>query len=250
MMTPAFLLWLAVLMTQQAPPPATPLPPLPPPTLLAEDVYANVEIFKGKPAITLLPTMLAIRSSLGVECSYCHTPHDWAAEDKPQKERARQMLHMLADLNTSSFPGPGKVSCWACHRGHSKPETLPPDPDAAARVARLISIPAGDEKKPAEQVFKNIQTLKGVSADRFPAIMTMFSRALGVRCNHCHNPDDFAADTEKKKTARQMLALVGQTTRKYWDGNGPLACYTCHHGALKPEVQATALAPPPATPPQ
>lgn len=228
----------------------TPAPPAQAPAQsgpLAEDVYSNVVIFKGKPATRLLPAMIAIRGLLGVECTYCHTEHDWANESKPQKARARQMFTMVGDLDDNFFKA-NRVSCWTCHRGHSKPETLTPDPDMEARVARLIGIPTGSEKKPAEQVFKNIQKLQGVPAERFPEIMASFTLALGVRCNHCHAVDgNYATETEKKARAREMMTMLFATAKKYFDNSVPLGCSTCHHGSIKPElVAATEPAPSPA----
>src|SRR5579884_3094681 len=51
----------------------------------AEDVFKNIEIFKGKPATTVLIAMNAIRGNLGVSCTYCHTQYEWEKNDKPAK---------------------------------------------------------------------------------------------------------------------------------------------------------------------
>src|SRR2546423_537024 len=37
-----------------------------------EDVYKNIQVFKGLPADQLFITMRFIRASLGVACTYCH----------------------------------------------------------------------------------------------------------------------------------------------------------------------------------
>jgi len=39
----------------------------------AEDVFKSIETFKGKPVTQVLIAMNAIRGSLGVSCTYCHT---------------------------------------------------------------------------------------------------------------------------------------------------------------------------------
>src|SRR4051812_14945742 len=45
----------------------------------------------------------------------------------------------------------------------------------------------GRTKEPAETVFKNIKSLKGVPAGRVVAIMNLgYSQSLGVSCTHCH----------------------------------------------------------------
>jgi hypothetical protein len=220
-------------------------PPFKP--MLAEDVYQNIEIFKGKDATRLLPAMLALRGLLGVECSYCHEPHDWANEEKAQKQKARQMFELIKYVNASFFDGGNKVSCWTCHAGEPKPATLPSDPDAATRAAGLIGNSTANADKPAEQVFKNIQTLKGVPAGRFAPIMAMFSRSLGVRCSHCHVPDAFEKDDKPEKLqARKMLAMVGDTIHKFYGPSGPIGCYTCHHGETQPRLDGSQPAATPA----
>jgi hypothetical protein len=46
---------------------------------------------------------------------------------------------------------------------------------------------AGRENEPAEEVFNNIQLLKGMPAGRMLSIMSVaFNRGLGVDCTHCH----------------------------------------------------------------
>jgi hypothetical protein len=219
-----------------ASPAATPQKPQLKP-VLAEDVYKNIEVFKGKPATRLLPAMLALRELLGVECSYCHTPLDWENEDKKTKQKARQHFDMIGYLNHDHFADKNKVSCWTCHRGESVPARYVADDEMVKRMAQMIAIPAGEGDKPAEQVFKNIQTLKGVPASRFPFIMTFFSQSLGVRCGHCHVPNQWEKDDKpQKETARKMLAMVTATIHKYYGNTGPIGCFTCHHGSPQPEL--------------
>src|SRR5947209_20521440 len=58
----------------------------------AEDVFKSIETFKGKPATQVLLAMNAIRGSLGVSCTYCHTQFEWEKNDKPAKETTRKMF--------------------------------------------------------------------------------------------------------------------------------------------------------------
>src|SRR5678815_841638 len=59
--------------------------------------------------------------------------------------------------------------------------------DQAQKLAELTKQIAGKENLPAEQVFKNIQILKGIPAGRLLRIMELgYSRSLGVNCTHCH----------------------------------------------------------------
>jgi len=223
---------------------STPQTPIPAPgallkPLLAEDVYQHVEIFKGKPAVRLLPAMDALRGLLGVDCSHCHTPIDWANESKPTKEKARTHFRMIGYINHNYFADKNGATCWTCHRGNAKPAAWQRDEARVQRVAALMHVPDDAGSKPAEQVFKNIRSLKGVPAGRFPIIMSMFSESLGVECSHCHNQSDFSSDEKPTKVkARKMLTMVTATLREYYGGSGPIGCYTCHQAKVKPEVEA------------
>lgn len=88
---------------------------------LAENVFKNIEILKGKKASRLPNMMSALTGLLGVSCAYCHVPNEWAREDKPTKQTARKMFRMIGRLNKEEFEGKNAVSCWTCHRGNPHP---------------------------------------------------------------------------------------------------------------------------------
>src|SRR5215467_14650385 len=59
----------------------------------------------------------------------------------------------------------------------------PFDQDQA--LASLRQAIAGKEEKPASEVFKNIQVLKGVPAGRLLRVMELgYAKSLGVSCTH------------------------------------------------------------------
>src|SRR5579871_4134064 len=89
----------------------------------------------------------------------------------------------------------------------------------AATLAFLISAiasaqPADQRPQMAEDVFKNIQVLKGIPVNQFMDTMGFFSAALGLNCTGCHvaeslqDLDKFAADVPRKRTARRMITMV------------------------------------------
>jgi hypothetical protein len=89
----------------------------------AEQVYRNVQALKGVPASQLQQVMALFTGSLGVKCSYCHTnPFD--KDDKPAKQTARRMIQMVFDLNRENFGGKEAITCYTCHRGQPKPDTV------------------------------------------------------------------------------------------------------------------------------
>ena len=73
----------------------------------------------------------------------------------------------------------------------------------------------GSQARPpvAEQVFKNIQVLKGIPVDDFMDTMGIMSAALGFDCVECHvaagtDNVNWQFDTRKKRTARRMTLMV------------------------------------------
>ena len=91
----------------------------------AEAVYKNIQIMKGVPAPRLRVVMMNLTKWLGVECSHCHVMGAFEKDDKPAKERAREMFRMVRAVGSDWFKGSNPVTCWTCHRGAPKPQSLP-----------------------------------------------------------------------------------------------------------------------------
>ncbi|HVF92364.1 MAG TPA: c-type cytochrome [Blastocatellia bacterium] len=99
--------------------------------------------------------------------------------------------------------------------------------------------------KPAEEVFKNIQQLKGMPAGRLLRVMELgYSKSLGVNCTHCHVVDQWEKeDKPQKQIARDMADMVrainGEQLKKIKNLKGPnptVNCTTCHRGQIKPAL--------------
>lgn len=100
----------------------------------------------------------------------------------------------------------------------------------------------GREKQPAEQVFDNIQIMKGMPAERVLTIMTNgFSPALGVGCDYCHVPGNWASDEkEHKRIARDMWRMTGEINERVKtivDEEARINCTTCHRGQTDPALE-------------
>ena len=105
----------------------------------------------------------------------------------------------------------------------------------ASTSAQNAQAPASEAGKPAEQVFKNIQTLKGVPADQVQPAMQFISNSLGVECEFCHVQGAFEKDDKKpKQTARQMIEMQMAINKGHFKDRREVTCYTCHHGAHDP----------------
>ena len=95
----------------------------------AEQVFKNIQFFKGVPAGRLLAIMeLGYSRSLGVTCTHCHTPGAWEKEDLNTKQIARDMAAMTKTINEQSLKNIKNlkgarptVNCTTCHRGQTTP---------------------------------------------------------------------------------------------------------------------------------
>jgi len=98
------------------------------------------------------------------------------------------------------------------------------------------------DQKNSEQVFKNIQSMKGIPINEFMGTMGFFSASLGESCTFCHvdesggSWDRYADDNDHKRTARRMIAMVSTMNKNFFNGRRVLTCYSCHRGAKLPET--------------
>lgn len=101
---------------------------------------------------------------------------------------------------------------------------------------------AAPERPPmSEEVFKNVQVLKGMPVNEFMGTMGIFSSALGMSCEDCHAADDrawenFQVDNARKRMARRMILMVQEINKTNFGGRQMVTCYSCHRGADKPRT--------------
>ena len=74
---------------------------------------------------------------------------------------------------------------------------------------------AAPQEKPllSDQVFKNVQALKGIPVDDFMETMGLMAAALQFDCSDCHvgagtDKVDWPADTPRKRMAHRMVKTV------------------------------------------
>jgi hypothetical protein len=82
--------------------------------------------------------MDGFKTALGVKCNFCHAQGkadpkrlDFASDEKPEKDMARQMMKMTSKINKRYFHIKGAeapnavlaVNCISCHNGKAHPET-------------------------------------------------------------------------------------------------------------------------------
>src|SRR5438105_12661582 len=93
----------------------------------------------------------------------------------------------------------------------------------------------------SDQVFKNVQILKGIPVDQFMDAMGMFSSSLGYDCSSCHSQDihtdraAFAITTPLITRARQMIAMMNGINEANFGGRPRVTCFTCHRTSPTPD---------------
>ena len=118
------------------------------------DKSKNLQVLpKDFDARRLQAVMTQFGVSLGVRCSFCHVGEegkpfatfDFASDQNPNKDRAREMYRMLGSINDhlakirpSDDP---RVNMWChtCHRGRARPTTLEEELTAAYRKSGVPS---------------------------------------------------------------------------------------------------------------
>ena len=98
----------------------------------AGKVFENVKYLANVPAGTLVSIMRGgYAKALGVTCTHCHVPGDYAADDRRPKRAAREMqtmhrvinqeLQKMDELQTPKTANRA-INCSMCHRGQAIPK--------------------------------------------------------------------------------------------------------------------------------
>src|SRR5712671_2446248 len=97
--------------------------------------------------------------------------------------------------------------------------------------------PAAGKPVMAEDIFKNIQVLRGIPVDEFMGTMGFISAATSLNCTDCHVPDAignwelYKDDTPLKQKTRMMILMVRAINQTNFGGKREVTCYTCHRGS-------------------
>jgi photosynthetic reaction center cytochrome c subunit len=115
-------------------------------------------------------------------------------------------------------------------------------PAGAGQAAPRAPAATGDKPPMAEDVFKNVQVLKGISESEFMQTMGFFSGSLGESCEFCHVADaigswpHYADETPLKATTRRMVLMMNAINKANFGGRREVTCYSCHRGDQRPRV--------------
>jgi len=102
-----------------------------------------------------------------------------------------------------------------------------------------VAVAQAQKSQMADDVFKNIQALKGLTVDDFMGTMGLFSAALNVCCGDCHvgaggSEPKWDEDIPRKKVARHMVEVMNKINRESFGGAQVVTCWTCHRGSGAP----------------
>jgi len=118
------------------------------------------------------------------------------------------------------------------------PSSAAQSPQAAARQTARAAGQGGPVM--VEDVFKNVQALKGLTVDEFMGTMGIMSASLGLCCSDCHpgaGTDKVVWESDenpRKVTARQMVFMVQAINRDNFSGRQDVTCWTCHRLRVTP----------------
>jgi len=206
----------------------------------AAEAFKNIQVLKDIPADQLMPSMRYITAALGVGCDYCHEADHFDNDDKPTKQRARNMMKMMFAINQDNFNGRREVTCYTCHRGVAKAANIPPLSSAAIGAAVPAAEPGSSAKtahapepEPGQPLaFSNAPSTSLPSVD---VILGKYVEAIGgtgaIQKNHTRveqggveGPHGLHATIETYRTAPdQAFAILHGPKGDVTEGvNGPI----------------------------
>ena len=150
------------------------------PGQMSDQFFKNIQVLKGLPAVLMVPSMQYMEISLGVHCVYCHDDDNAKREldTKPQKATARRMIQMVMDINKNTFNGRDAVTCYTCHRGHTRPDAVLPYNDEEGE----ITLPASANVPTVDQILTRNATVMG--GDNLAKVTTRSAKGTQAALGH------------------------------------------------------------------
>lgn len=92
---------------------------------------------------------------------------------------------------------------------------------------------------PQDLGFKNLKVLKPADKAELMRTMAAYNKELGIRCEYCHDPNDYAKEQNDKYTrARMMQTMVNTINTQFFNyKDAPkVSCVFCHDGKPRPRA--------------
>jgi hypothetical protein len=179
---------------------------------LAPARYKNIQVLTDVPADRLLAAMNYVAAATGLKCGDCHVtdaaaPEGWWPErdDKRTKQRAREMMKMVKDINSAGFGI--TVTCATCHQGRSRPGAL--------AVAQRLTPEQASAQRPGGS---------GASATASPPtvddVLSKYVEALGGRTAVEHLESRVMSGTAATRDGRIVPVTIEQKGERYRETAG------------------------------
>ncbi len=105
----------------------------------------------------------------------------------------------------------------------------------ACAASALAQVSPANEGKKAEEVYKNIQALRGTPANELNQSMHLMKAAVGLDCIDCHIEREWEKDVKPPKdVARRMIVMMNDINTRQFGGKQVVTCNTCHNGHPTP----------------
>ena len=183
---------------------------------MAEEAFKDIRVLKGIPVDEFMDVMGMFSASLGYCCTDCHVKEAVGniaafAVQTPKIQTARRMITMVNTINTGSFGGAKRVSCFTCHHGSDTPEVAPdlrlqygapPDPDPNAMgIATSVASPqplfdkyiqaiGGAQRLANFSSFAAAGTYTGYETGSGPVKLEIYAKAPNQRTTILKMPDE------------------------------------------------------------
>jgi len=192
--------------------------------LMAEDVFKNVQVLKGISVAEFMDTMGFFSSSLGLNCTGCHTAESlsswgkYADDDVPRKRISRTMVQMVNAINKNNFGGRRAVTCVTCHRGSSAPKVIPSLADqyasAPAEDPNEIEIPRQPAPGPSADEILNKYIQAAGGADRLARLTSYTAKGTysGYDTDFLKAPFEVFAKAPEQRTTIAHTPIGDSTT--------------------------------------
>src|SRR3954447_20445768 len=82
----------------------------------ASKTFKNVKLLGDLTSERFMAAMQSMRANLGQKCAMCHlvAEKDFPSDDKKQKQRARDMIRMTAEIDRRTFEGKNAATASTC----------------------------------------------------------------------------------------------------------------------------------------
>jgi hypothetical protein len=163
--------------------------------------------------------MVFMSSALRVDCTHCHVQNRFDLEEKPAKQRAREMILMMRAINQGNFSDRLAVNCFTCHRGRLKPTTtlsLEEEPPKASAEKSSEQLPTVDQI-----LEKHLHALGSESA--IEGLKSIKMKGSQVTVRGTDPPSTVALEIYKKSPNRILMLMGNQEDGFYQAYNGTIA---------------------------